>query len=468
MENIHLENIDFEYAPGCRIFSGATVDINQGELVLLCGKTGCGKSTLLRLIQKELDTKAGFVMQNPDNQIVCDKVYAELEFGAANAVQGNERHRLEIIRQRVAETAGYFGISRQIDRDTHTLSGGEKQILNIASAMAANPKVLLLDEPTSMLDPIMADRVIDLVKNINREMGITVIIAEHRSDRIFAYADKILLIEDKTVVCKDKSSMAEYMSRSQELRGFLPEIARSVEMSPPPLSLAEAVFGKAHAVYGGEEAPLSSHPVLRFKNVSFAYDRSNGALIDNLNLSVDGGSITALLGENGCGKSTLALLSAGALKPYSGSVKINGRKIKKAGENSAMLFQDVTVHFTGDTVDGKYNGMHPYDLSGGERQLAALDIILSKNPSLLILDEPTKGLDYNEKEKLGKRLEKIRNEGKAILLITHDVEFAAMISDRMLLMFGGKIVCDRPAREFCESNIFYTTAGARLSIMNSD
>lgn len=493
MENIHLENIDFEYETGNKIFSGADIDISAGELVLVCGKTGCGKSTLLRIIQKELGTKTGFVMQNPDNQIVCDKVYAELEFGVANQTDGQGKIHSRLVRQRVAETVGYFGISHQLDRDTDTLSGGEKQVLNIASVMAANPQVLILDEPTSMLDPIMADRVIDLVKNINRELGVTVIIAEHRSDRLFAYADKVILIENSKTICKTNRDMAAYMWNKDELAGFLPEITRdvnvsmlsfsssqAVDTSMLPLSLSEAVnisnvsdLPSKYGEYGRNYFPNRTESknaskgkaVLQLRNVAFSYAKDKAPVIDNLTLSIDSHSITALLGENGCGKSTLALLAAGALKPYSGKVKIDGKKIKKAGENCAMLFQDVTCHFTEDMLGGKYAGRHPYDLSGGEKQLAALDIILAKNPALLILDEPTKGLDYNEKMKLADKLGSLREKGKAILLITHDVEFAALTSDRMLLMFGGGIVSDKPPQEFCESNIFYTTAAARLGNM---
>ena len=276
MENIHLENIDFEYESGHKIFSGANIDISRGEMVLVCGKTGCGKSTLLRLIRDKVGQKAGFVMQNPDNQIVCDKVLAELESGAANSVAGPDKTRFRIVRQRVAETAGYFGISHQLGRDTENLSGGEKQVLNIASVMAADPEVLILDEPTSMLDPIMADRVIDMVKNINKELGITVIIAEHRSDRLFAYADKVILIENRKTICKSAADMAQYMRDNREFEGFLPEVTRAVQSPAPLLSVSEAMTQMAAGIckptentYRAGEIKSEKTHILQFENITF-------------------------------------------------------------------------------------------------------------------------------------------------------------------------------------------------------
>ena len=444
MENIHIGNIRYK-----EILKGGSIDIAQGEFVLVCGKTGSGKTTLLKLLKEKAGTEAGYVMQNPDNQIVCDKVYTELEFAAS---AGNATR--DYVRTRIAETAAYFGISGMLDKDVNKLSGGEKQILNIACAMVTNPRILILDEACSMLDPIMSDRVADLLRNINREYGITVVMAEHRTDRVFANADKVIFINDGFVHSGPMRQMAYDMSRNPEMAGFLPQCAIAVKSDEPVLTKAEAIrhLNEKTAdicmpeIHTADKAP--EDVILKMKNVSFGYDRNKGLIIDDLNLEITGGSIVSLLGENGCGKSTLALIACGILKPYSGNVKICGKSGK-----IGMLFQDVTLHFTEDD----YNGVHPYDLSGGEKQLAALDMVLKTDPEAVILDEPTKGLDYYEKKKTADRLVKLKESGHAVLIITHDIEFAAGISDRMLLMSHGNIVCDKEPREFCADNIFYTT-----------
>ena len=406
MENIYIEDIRYK-----KILKGGSIDIAQGEFVLICGRTGSGKTTLLKLLKEKAGTDAGYVMQNPDNQIVCDKVYTELEFAAS---AGNASR--DYVRTRIAETAAYFGISGMLDKEVDKLSGGEK--------------------------------------HINREYGITVIMAEHRTDRVFANADKVVFINDGFVQSGPMRQMAHDMCRNPQMAGFLPCCASAVKSDEPVLTKAEAIRhlnGKTADICMPEirtkDLP-SEDVILKMKNVSFGYDRNKGLIIDDLNLEITGGSIVSLLGENGCGKSTLALIACGLLKPYSGKVKVYGKN-----RNIGMLFQDVTLHFTEDD----YNGVHPYDLSGGEKQLAALDMVLKTDPEAVILDEPTKGLDYYEKEKISDRLVKLKENGHAILIITHDIEFAAGISDRMLLMSHGNIVCDKKPHEFCADNIFYTT-----------
>ncbi len=374
------------------------IKIGAGELVYVCGPTGGGKTTLLKRMRGLLGDRAGLVMQNPDSQIVNDRVYDELAFGLANQGKSGDE-----VRRRIAETAGYFGISRWINRDTASLSGGEKQLLAIASVMAMSPDVLLLDEPTAMLDPVTSDRVIDLVRRMNREYGITVVMAEHRPERLFSDADRIIWVD-------------------------------------------------------GEELC----DILKIKNLTFGYVRNLPPVLSGVDLTVKSGEIFALCGENGSGKTTLALLAAGALKPYSGSVKIDGHRVKTAGQDSAMLFQDVTCHFTSDEGVGRFAGRHPYDLSGGEQQLLALEIVLAKKPKLLILDEPTKGLDASEKERFALRLSELKESGMAILLVTHDIEFAADSADKMALLFAGELAFTGTPKEFCGGNIFYTTAKARI------
>lgn len=441
------------------------INIKAGELAYICGPTGGGKTTLLKRMQKLLGSRSGLVMQNPDSQIVNDRVYDELAFGPAN--QGKSRGE---VRRRVAETAGYFGISKWITRDTASLSGGEKQLLTIASVMAMAPDVLLLDEPTAMLDPVMADRVIDLVRSMNRELGITVVIAEHRPDRLFADADRIIWADGKNILCMPPKEAALYLAADSQMKAFLPSPAKIFsDENPVPLTVREAkqIYASKGAKAYEERvksAQLSSDApnMLEIRNLTFSYVKNLPPVLADVNLTVKSGEIFSLCGENGSGKTTLALLAAGSLKPYSGSVKIDGHRVKRAGQDSAMLFQDVTCHFTSDEGTGRFAGRHPYDLSGGEQQLLALEIVLAKNPRLLILDEPTKGLDASEKERLAKRLSELKAVGMAVLLVTHDIEFAAETADKMALLFAGELAFTGTPEEFCNGNIFYTTARARI------
>lgn len=441
------------------------INIKAGELAYICGPTGGGKTTLLKRMQKLLGSRSGLVMQNPDSQIVNDRVYDELAFGPAN--QGKSRGE---VRRRVAETAGYFGISKWIARDTASLSGGEKQLLTIASVMAMAPDVLLLDEPTAMLDPVMADRVIDLVRSMNRELGITVVIAEHRPDRLFADADRIIWADGKNIRCMPPKEAALYLAADSQMKAFLPSPAKIFsDENPVPLTVREAkqIYASKGAKAYEERvksAQLSSDApnMLEIRNLTFSYVKNLLPVLADVNLTVKSGEIFSLCGENGSGKTTLALLAAGSLKPYSGSVKIDGHRVKRAGQDSAMLFQDVTCHFTSDEGTGRFAGRHPYDLSGGEQQLLALEIVLAKNPRLLILDEPTKGLDASEKERLAKRLSELKAGGMAVLLVTHDIEFAAETADKMALLFAGELAFIGTPEEFCNGNIFYTTARARI------
>lgn len=446
------------------------IKIGAGELVYVCGPTGGGKTTLLKRMRGLLGSRAGLVMQNPDSQIVNDRVYDELAFGLANQGKNSDE-----VRRRVAETAGYFGISRWINRDTASLSGGEKQLLAIASVMAMAPDVLLLDEPTAMLDPVTSDRVIDLVRRMNREYGITVLIAEHRPERLFSDADRIIWVDGEEIYCEGPADMAAFLAADTEKRAFLPAAAKLfADKVPLPLTVREAkgLYGGTEKGAGAADVCVSDGEpaadaadacdILKIKNLTFGYVRNLPPVLSGVDFTVKSGEIFALCGENGSGKTTLALLAAGALKPYSGSVKIDGHRVKTSGQDSAMLFQDVTCHFTSDEGVGRFAGRHPYDLSGGEQQLLALEIVLAKKPKLLILDEPTKGLDASEKERFALRLSELKESGMAILLVTHDIEFAADSADKMALLFAGELAFTGTPKEFCGGNIFYTTAKARI------
>lgn len=445
MEIVHLEKINFKYEEKS-VFEDACFTANRGELILVCGKTGSGKSTLLKIIKHNVENSA-YVPQNPDAGIVCEKVIEELAF-----TLGNRGERKNYINGRIGEIAGFFGISDWLYKDTHTLSGGEKQILNIAAAMVENPKILLLDEPDAMLDPVMSQRLGDLIKRINKELGVTVIIAEHRPENYFAQASSVALIDRKKILINNPEEMAAFMADNNEYEKMLPVYAGIFpDKKENPLSFEQAALSLSKYIVKkitiNDKVSVSGETVLSAKNLVFGYERSN-RIIDGVSLELREGEMAALLGENGSGKTTLAGLLMGNYRPYTGKIMCR--------TNKAMLCQDVTLHFTGNEET------EPYDLSGGQRQLFALEKVLEDRPGFLILDEPTKGLDIYEKEKLAQKLMELKAQKTSILLITHDVEFAAMYSDRMLLLFGKKIIKDCSSRKFCRENMIYTTAVSRL------
>ena len=433
-------------------------ELLKGSFTLICGRTGSGKTTLLKSLKESWKDAAGFVFQNPDNQIVADTVREELSYGPAN--QGLPE---ALIRSRIAETASYFGISRWMDRKTDTLSGGEKQILNLASVMAMNPEYLLLDEPTSMLDPVMATRLIEIVLRIHRELGTTIILAEHRPDDLFGVADQVVWMEKGEILAEGTpGEVAARMVKEPELGLLLPTATRLCSRIPSadplPLTVAEGrTYLQKHPNKLIDEEKLadvkypSQKLMAAMRDVTFAYEKYGRKVLSHASLELFRGEILSLLGENGSGKTTAALLMGRRYRPYSG-------RIINTSKNMGMLFQDVTVHFTRDSYEGK----HPYDYSGGEQQLLALKLVLEKNPDFLILDEPTKGLDAVEKEKLAARLTGLKKNGMTMMIITHDIAFASMVSDRMALLFDGGIACCKTPAEFCRDNLFYTTPQKRL------
>lgn len=460
MENIQLKGIKCAYGDRT-ILDNVNISIDEGMFVLVCGPTGSGKSTLLKHLKKQLGDRAAFVSQNPDNGIVCDRVYAELEFNLKQL--GVEEH---LIKARVAECAGYFGISRWLQREVSTLSGGEKQILNIASAMTVGPEILLLDEPTAMLDPVMTDRIIDMLLKLNREYGITIVISEHKPESLYGNADRVIYVSDRTAVGMDRDDMAKRLIKDERTRGFLPTAARLLgneDYIPYTVAQAKQLLSKKSIELSGMEKETKEQPavreaactgavdkkalraaeeVLSLRDVYFAYEKTQPVL-KGISFDVKAGEVVTLMGENGCGKSSAALVAAGAKRPYSGKVK---------RESCAMLFQDVLLHFTKDSYDGR----HPYDLSAGERQKLALSLVLGRKPRLLILDEPSKGLDPWEKKSFMKEIMALSDEGIGILIITHDIELAYEYSDRIMLMHDGVIAEEGAPEEFCRDNLFYT------------
>lgn len=519
MEILSCENVAFKYNESTDYaISDCTFSVKKGEKIMLCGASGSGKSTLLRLLKRELSPrgelsgnitlmgkdrselsdresaeKIGFVMQSPDSQTVCDKVSAELAFGLESfGVKSGE------IQSRVGEMAAFFGIEPLYDRDISTLSGGQKQLVALCSVMATDPDILLLDEPTAQLDPVAVKELLSILDRLNKEMGVTVIIAEHDPEEIFDSCDKILYLSNgKTAFFDTPAKAAKYFAQN-DLEGFLPETANVFAglCSDLPLNVRQGRAQLENLVtedttQTDESTAESTEPyALECKNIWQRYEKDSPDILKGCDLAVRKGECYGLLGSNGGGKSTLLRVICGLCKPYMGAVSLFGKKQKAYKNGSlfremlAFLPQEPVTMFvkesvredllqSGDkvTVENVSQRMgiehlldrHPWDLSGGEIQKCAFAKILLADPKIIVLDECTKGMDSFAKKALGDILLGLKDEGRTILLVTHDLEFAAQYCDRCGLLFDGKIVAEDNAVEFFSHNRFYTTAAARLT-----
>ncbi len=474
------------------------MSVKQGDFVLVIGESGSGKTTLLRTMKKELTpngelsgeilfnsedirdlslrdsaSKIGFIMQNPELQIVTDKVYSELAFGLENL--GVER---EAIRAKVSEFASYFGLTDKFSKRTDTLSGGEKQLLNLASVMAMNPELIILDEPTSMLDPISAVEFLNCLRRVNEDLGTTVIIAEHHLSEVFQLCDKVAYIENGELKAFDAPREICQELKHKKIEYTLPDSVRVYNKlggeGKVPLSIKEArIFLQKNNNYTVDNShkEYKSNPALKVKDLWFRFERKSDDVLKGLNLEVNEGEIFALVGANGSGKTTLVNLISGVLKPYRGNV---GTKSKLAvlPQNPRDLFVKDRLEDDFRLINNSYNelcekfnitpllGQHPYDLSGGEIQRAAIVKILLDSPDLILLDEPTKGLDSFAKKELGEFLYSL---GVTVVLVTHDLGFAAMYSDRCGLLFDGIITSVNFTKPFFLCNSFYTTPVVKMT-----
>ena len=550
---------------GTAALKNCSLHINEGEFVVLCGRSGCGKTTLLRLIKREiaphgkrtgnifynnlpiesldLHTSASeiaYVAQNPEAQIVTDKVWHEMAFGLENLGADTEKIRL-----RVGETANYFGINTWFRRETATLSGGQKQLLNLAAAMTMAPRLLLLDEPTSQLDPIAATNFINTLYKLNRGMGITVIIAEHRLEELFPIADRVIVMDGGEVIANDAPRKVCRMLSDHPVSAAFPAATRifagifqktgensktegvqnaeAPSLENIPLTVREGrEFLKAfvgnrpvagdeiknkneslspESVCGEAVDAVDAPPAVVMKNVWFRYERNSADILRGTGLSVKCGEIFSVLGGNGSGKTTMLKVLSGISCAYRGKTELFGKNIKDYSRiglhhgNVALLPQNVDSVFIKKTVREdlldicRIMGMsreesgravdemaerlgisefvradrHPYDLSGGEMQKCALAKVLLTRPRLLLLDEPTKGIDAYAKNGLGEILKSLKSGGVTVIIVTHDVEFAAEVSDRVALFFDGEVLSPATPQKFFGSNYFYTTAPSRIS-----
>lgn len=543
MEILRVDGLKFSYPNQLKkSLNNINFSIDEGDFVLICGESGCGKSTLLRHLKpelsphgqvsgdiyyysqkindyssKQLASEIGYVLQNPDSQIVTDKVWHELAFGLENMGLDTQSIRL-----RVAEMASFFGIQGWFRKNVNDLSGGQKQLLNLASIMAMQPKILILDEPTSQLDPIAAKDFIDTLVRINKELSTTIIMTEHNLEDIYSVCDKVIVMEDGKVICNDTNyKVADILSGDKNHKMFksLPTPSKiynqlngyleGVNKSPLTVkdcrqwlndSMDEVTITKLDDTETEINIDEKDREIaIELKDVYFQYNKISEPTIRDLSFKVYKGEIYSILGGNGTGKSTTLSLVARQRKPQRGKIFINNIEMKKYNNKSlyennlALLPQNPQSLFVFETVredleevlilqnkDRKYidKGVkrvsklldiehllehHPYDLSGGELQRAGMAKVMLLNPKIILLDEPTKGLDAYCKEEIGKMLMKLRDMGVTIVVVSHDIEFSARYSDRCAMFFDGSIVSEGTPKEFFLGNNFYTTVSNRIA-----
>lgn len=544
MALLEVKNLSFTYPRQPKdttepkpALSGVSLDIRRGEFMVLCGASGCGKSTLLRLLKRELAPEGeksgeiifcgkeqstlsereaaceiGYVLQNPENQIVTDKVWHELAFGLENMGVPTP-----VIRRRVAEMACFFGIDDWFRKKTTELSGGQKQLLNLASILSMQPKLLILDEPTSQLDPIAASDFIHTLSKINKELGLTILLTEHRLEEVFPLADRVAVMDQGKLLFVESPRQAGH-----ELKKFdpnhrmllgLPSAVRiyqglDAEDVTCPLTVRDG-RNFIEENYNNTITRLEREPekkeekdrpiAMRMKDICFRYEKEEPDVLDHVALTLYEGEVVSLLGGNGAGKTTLLSVISGTNRPYYGKIEVFGKRLQKYRGKElyirklASLPQNPQTVFLKMTVREDYEELakvlgckkseledkiqavaqqleithlldrHPYDLSGGEQQRAAIGKVLLLEPRLLLLDEPTKGIDAWSKRQLGNLLKDLRRQGITVLMVTHDVEFAAEVSDRCGLFFDHEITSvDTPEEFFCNNN-YYTTAANRIS-----
>ena len=544
MALLEVKNLSFTYPRQPKdttepkpALSDVSLEIRKGEFMVLCGASGCGKSTLLRLLKRELAPEGeksgeiifcgkeqstlsereaaceiGYVLQNPENQIVTDKVWHELAFGLENMGVPTP-----VIRRRVAEMACFFGIDDWFRKKTTELSGGQKQLLNLASILSMQPKLLILDEPTSQLDPIAASDFIHTLSKINKELGLTILLTEHRLEEVFPLADRVAVMDQGKLLFVESPRQAGH-----ELKKFdpnhrmllgLPSAVRiyqglGAEDVTCPLTVRDG-RNFIEENYNNTITRLEREPekkeekdrpiAMRMKDICFRYEKEEPDVLDHVALTLYEGEVVSLLGGNGAGKTTLLSVISGTNRPYYGKIEVFGKRLQKYRGKElyirklASLPQNPQTVFLKMTVREDYEELakvlgckkseledkiqavaqqleithlldrHPYDLSGGEQQRAAIGKVLLLEPRLLLLDEPTKGIDAWSKRQLGNLLKDLRGQGITLLMVTHDVEFAAEVSDRCGLFFDHEITSvDTPEEFFCNNN-YYTTAANRIS-----
>ena len=529
MALVELRDFTYRY-PGREepALEGIDLQVEEGEFLLLLGPTGCGKTTLMRVLNglvphfhggkvsgrarvagrdlatsspREMASWVGMVFQDPEDQAVTTSVEREIAFGLESMALPPS-----LIARRVEEMLSGMGLSRLREAFIPTLSGGELQKVILASVMAGYPRLLVLDEPTSQLDPVSAEELLNLVRRIHEEMGITVIMSEHRLERCYHYASRVVYMEEgKILFDGDPRQAASWLVDGR--KPFLPPVARVFaragwEELPLTVVQGRQLIGRAadglrrHANLDLGEGMGSGEEVALARGLWYLYPGGKEAL-QGIDLRLRAGESLAVLGENGAGKSTLLRCLLGLLRPARGRVRLLGEDIDPGrlarlkgevgycpqGVRGLFLRESLREELllslsirgvTGKEAEGRARShlerlglehlaeRHPWELSSGERELAALALVTVGRPRLLMLDEPTRGLDYPSKEKMLKLLEELEEDGCALLAVTHDVEFAAAASRRAAILGGGKVVAEGPSRQVLGDSLFFSPQVSRL------
>ena len=532
MEIFNIKNMSFKYSgSNVKAISDINLHINKGEFVTICGQSGCGKTTLLRQLKpaltpkgirtgsiffegkslKDIDeiticAKIGFVQQQPERQIVTDKVWHELAFGLENLGMNKN-----IIRKRVAETASFFGMETWFHKNVNMLSGGQKQLLNLASVMVLMPSVIILDEPLSQLDPISAHEFTENLSRVNRELGTTIIITEHRLEDVIPVSTRLIVMDNGYVITGgEPKKSCEYLIENKHPMLFaMPSPVRiyagtekKSTKNACPVTIGEGrawienYVAEKKNIHNIIKTPSrkddkrigDKNTAVSLKDVYFRYEKNSYDVIKGLNLNIKSGEFVSIIGGNGAGKTTLLNLISGLKKPYSGNIKIYGNDIKNIKhpykDMIGVLPQNPQALSLGETVLEMLGGIsheseikklaeslrlkellyrNPFDLSGGEIQRAALARVLINNPSIILMDEPTKGLDADFKRDFAKIINRLKAEGKTIIMVSHDMDFCAEYSDTVFYIFDGDVISYGTPQEIFSENRFYTTGASRMA-----
>lgn len=547
MAFIEIKDLSFSY-PGAKkaTLTGIDLAVNEGEFVLIAGPSGCGKSTLLRRLKPAISAygsveggvfidgepvealdfrrqsaEIGFVMQDPEMQLVTDKVWHELAFGLESL--GVDQRTMRV---RVAEMASFFGIQELFNMPVEKLSGGQKQLVCLASVMVMQPKLLLLDEPTSQLDPIAAADFFDTLKRVNNELGTTIIITEHRVESLFPIVDRFVFMRDGGVRYSGEPRAASaLLGADAELKKVLPTamtvfhgtLGGGEDLACAPLTVREGRDYIRSIAAQGTRAPASDKrreahrkglkvpkprrdrrgdkPVISMRDCWYRYERGSEDILKGVSLNIHAGELICIIGGNGTGKTTCIMNASGMYRPYRGKVLLDGKPISKYpdtelfGKRVGVLLQNPILSFVKDSVreellhtakkhklgEERVSAVveemeisdildsNPYDISGGELQRAAIAKLLLFAPPVIFLDEATKGMDVFFKAKFGALLKKLTENGTAVVLVSHDIEFCAEYADRLMMFFDGGVIADGTPESTLLGNNFYTTVAARMA-----
>lgn len=526
MEVYSVSDLSFRY-PGAKenAIKNISFNISSGEFVLLCGVSGSGKSTLLKCLKtclrphgdltgvvrfsgNDLDScdyltqaqKIGFVLSSCDYQTITDTVMHELAFGMENL--GIDNYEMK---KRIAEISSFLGLDGLLDKPIDSLSGGKRRILSLASVLIMQPDVLIFDEPVAQLDPVGAEEFTQVIYKVNREFGTTVIVCEHELDSFFSIADRVLVMSQGAIIsdASPDETIRIIKEKHSDLVGLLPLPARvfvrsGIDISSIPADIPHArqvllSLDRDFVIVPDRSLFSDKKPFVKAENIFFSYGKNKDDVLRGIRLEAYPGEILSVVGGNGSGKTTLLHCIASIKKPFSGRVMIGDSvSSKKNTVKVALMPQDPTTLFVKDNLhDDLYEVLddsiseadkeelicrcadlcslghllqrHPFDLSGGERQRAALAKLLLTDPDLILLDEPVKGLDRPSKQQTGKLLRRIVGSGICVIMVTHDMDFAAEYSDRCTLLFNGECCKCLPSKDFFLGSTFYTTCGRRMT-----